>query len=84
MKAEVTNEGGDTSTFLTSSRACALVKSYLTEVLWMSLDHSGTVIGITQTISGKPDCSNLNSVSLDDLDKFNTDVFIRHMESAPM
>uniref|UniRef100_A0A2M3ZE45 ER membrane protein complex subunit 10 n=1 Tax=Anopheles braziliensis TaxID=58242 RepID=A0A2M3ZE45_9DIPT len=85
LQAHVTDSDGVT-TFLTSSKACALAKSQLTDVLWVSLDHTGTVTGVTQSVSNgnTNNCLDLTTSDVDVLDEFNTDVYVKHTESAPI
>lgn len=85
LKAIVTNQDGRKTDFLTSARACALVRGQLTDVLWISLDHVGAVIGVSQTITGANICPDvMYDKYLDGIREFNTDIFVRHMELAPM
>lgn len=65
---------------------CALAKSQLTDVLWVSLDHTGTVTGVTQSVSNgnMNNCLDLTTSDVDVLDEFNTDVYVKHTESAPI
>lgn len=70
-------------TYYTSSRACALVKSHLNDVLWVSLDHVGAVIGVSHAVGGSSDCSELR-IDAEAIEEFNTDVYIKHMELAPV
>ncbi|XP_058062300.1 ER membrane protein complex subunit 10 [Anopheles bellator] len=85
LEAHVSDSDGVT-TFLTSTKACALAKSQLTDVLWVSLDHSGTVTGITQSVSNgnANHCHDLSNSDVDVLDEFNTDVYVKHIETAPI
>ncbi|XP_058462711.1 ER membrane protein complex subunit 10 isoform X2 [Malaya genurostris] len=86
MEAHVLREDGSRSRFLTSSKACALAKSQLTDVLWVSLDHAGSVIGITQSVNhgNFGDCRDLTNRDIDVLDEFNTDVYVKAIENAPV
>lgn len=54
------------------------------DVLWISLDHIGSVIGVSQTVSGSSDCTGIKITDTDGLEEFNTDVYVKHMELAPM
>uniref|UniRef100_A0A1Q3FFG2 ER membrane protein complex subunit 10 n=1 Tax=Culex tarsalis TaxID=7177 RepID=A0A1Q3FFG2_CULTA len=86
LEAHVVESDGSRSKFLTSSKACALAKSQLTDVLWVSLDHAGSVTGITQSVNNGNygDCRDLNNRDIDVLDEFNTDVYVKPMENAPI
>lgn len=83
LKAIVTNQDGRKSDFLTSTRACAFVRGHLTDVIWVSLDHVGAVIGVSQSVNAPNICPDM-TYSLDGITEFNTDIFVRHMELAPM
>ncbi|XP_053684869.1 ER membrane protein complex subunit 10 [Sabethes cyaneus] len=86
LEAHVVAEDGSRAKLLTSSKACALVKSQLTDALWVSLDHSGSVVGITQSVNNgnTGDCRDLTNRDTDVLDEFNTDVYVKAMENAPI
>lgn len=86
LQAHVLESDGSRSKFLTSSKACALAKSQLTDVLWVSLDHAGSVTGITQSVNNGNfgDCRDLTNRDIDVLDEFNTDVYVKPMENAPI
>ncbi|XP_058832261.1 ER membrane protein complex subunit 10 isoform X2 [Topomyia yanbarensis] len=86
LEAHVVGEDGSRSKFLTSSKACALAKSQLTDVLWVSLDQTGSVIGITQSVNhgNFGDCRDLTNRDIDVLDEFNTDVYVKPIENAPV
>lgn len=60
---------------------CALANSQLSDILWVSLDYTGTVLGILQTVSGRGICNN-NTLQIDKdaLEEFNTDVLIKRSE----
>lgn len=49
----------------------------------MSIDTSGSVLAITQTVSGSGNCQDLQ-VSSEDLENFNTHVIVKQMELAPV
>lgn len=64
---------------------CALAASQLTDVLWVSLNHVGHVLGVSQTISGTGNCRDQGHFQqVDALEEFNTDVIVKHIELAPM
>jgi ER membrane protein complex subunit 10 len=78
---------GEKSTFLTFSRACPLIRSQLTDLIWISLDHLGNVLGVSQSVSGGAnfDCQNLKQLDVEsELEEFNTDIYIKHTELAPI
>ncbi|XP_055855103.1 ER membrane protein complex subunit 10 [Episyrphus balteatus] len=85
LQANVVYPDGTTHTFLTATKACNLVLSDLYDVLWVSIDGTGFVTAVTQTIfsSAFADCKN-SDISISGLDEFNTDVLIKHMELAPI
>lgn len=61
---------------------CALASTQLNDVLWLTLNYAGSVLSVSQTVSGICDPSlNLHT---DALAEFNTDVFVKHTEMAPM
>ncbi|XP_065078302.1 ER membrane protein complex subunit 10 [Ochlerotatus camptorhynchus] len=86
LEAHVLEADGSRSKFLTSSKACALAKSQLADVLWVSLDHAGSVTAITQSVNnGNTDnCRDLTTRDFEVLDEFNTDVYVKPMENAPI
>lgn len=86
LEAHVLEADGTRSKFLTSSKACALAKSQLADVLWVSLDHAGSVTAVTQSVNnGNTDnCRDLTARDFEALDDFNTDVYVKPMESAPI
>lgn len=63
-----------------------MAKSQLTDVLWVSLDHAGSVTAITQSVNnGNTDnCRDLTTRDFEVLDEFNTDVYVKPMENAPI
>jgi len=81
LKAIITHNNGVKLTVLTSSKACAFAKSQLNDVLWVSLDYAGSVLGIMQTVSGsETQCGKGTIIDSDSLDDFNTDVFVKRSE----
>lgn len=87
LKATVVGSDGQKYTYLTSSRACSLVRSQLLDTIWISVDHQGFVLGVTQTIPSSrkgDDCDKLTQYDLDALEEFNTDVYVKHIEVAPV
>lgn len=60
---------------------CALASSQLNDILWVSVDHNGAVVGIVQSVSGnRATCDQDAPIDLDALEEFNTDVFIKPSE----
>uniref|UniRef100_A0A336KIP4 ER membrane protein complex subunit 10 n=1 Tax=Culicoides sonorensis TaxID=179676 RepID=A0A336KIP4_CULSO len=87
LKATVIGSDGQKYTYLTSSKACSLVRSQLLDTIWISLDHVGFVLGVSQTIPSSrksDDCQKLEQYDLDALEEFNTDVYVKHIEVAPV
>lgn len=87
LKATVVGSDGQKYTYLTSSRACSLVRSQLLDTIWISVDHQGFVLGVTQTIPSSrkgDDCDKVTQYDLDALEEFNTDVYVKHIEVAPV
>jgi len=86
LKANVVGSDGIKYTYLTSSKACSLVQSQLLDTIWISIDHAGFVLGISQTIpsSRLDDCSQITQYDVDALEEFNTDVYIKHIEMGPV
>lgn len=86
LEAHVLEADGTRSKFLTSTKACALAKSQLADVLWVSLDHAGSVTAVTQSVNnGNTNyCQDLTARDFEALDTFNTDVYVKPMENAPI
>ncbi|KAG4077956.1 hypothetical protein HA402_013456 [Bradysia odoriphaga] len=85
LKAVVSGQNGEEYNFLTYSRACALAASQLKDVLWVSLNHVGHVLGVSQTIYGTGNCRDQSHFQqVDALEEFNTDVVVKHTELAPI
>ncbi|KAH8312940.1 hypothetical protein KR067_003180 [Drosophila pandora] len=86
LKATVVYSNGAKSNFITSNKACRLLQAQLRDVLWISLDPSGFVTGITasqDTPTGTIECEQEDINQLDET-QFSTDVLIRHAELAPV
>ncbi|KAH8236147.1 hypothetical protein KR032_009654, partial [Drosophila birchii] len=86
LKATVVYSNGAKAQFITSNKACRLLQAQLNDVLWISLDPSGFVTGITvseDAAPGKVECTqeDLNKLAES---QFSTDVLIRHAELAPV
>lgn len=85
LKAVVAGQDGQQQTFLTSSRACALFKSQLMDIISIHTDHAGAVIGVHQSVSSsQTDCSSISQLELDAIEDFNTDVIVKQIENAPV
>ncbi|XP_055624850.1 ER membrane protein complex subunit 10 [Toxorhynchites rutilus septentrionalis] len=86
LQAHIREADGSRSKYLTSSKACALAKAQLTDVLWVSLDHSGSVTGVTQSVNNGNvgNCRGLTIRDVDVLDEFNTEVYVKLTENAPI
>lgn len=83
LKSYVTFSDATKIDYLTSTKACALANAQLADLLWVSIDTSGSVLAITQTVSGSGNCQDLQ-VSSEDLENFNTHVIVKQMELAPV
>ncbi|CAD7003336.1 unnamed protein product [Ceratitis capitata] len=82
LKAKVVYADGKQHDFLSSTKACNLMSAQLNDILWVSIDNSGSVNGITVLTAGSDKCS-CEDISMSGLEDFNTDVLIRHTEMAP-
>jgi hypothetical protein len=77
LRTIVITSNGKKLTFLTFSRACPLIRSQLTNLIWTSLDHLGNVLGVGQSVSGGAnfDCQSLKQLDMkSELEKINTDI----------
>ncbi|CAB3367869.1 Hypothetical predicted protein [Cloeon dipterum] len=82
LRAKVTTGGGKKSSFLTFVDGCSLYESGLSDILTVSLDHSGHPMAVSlSTTKGVCDGS---PVDAKNLRTFNTTVLISHMEQAPI
>lgn len=60
---------------------CALANSQLNDILWISVDYTGAVLGILQSVSGSGTVCNKDAgIDKDALEEFNTDVFVKQSE----
>ncbi|XP_017042448.1 ER membrane protein complex subunit 10 [Drosophila ficusphila] len=86
LKATVVYSNGAKAQFITSNKACRLLQAQLNDVLWVSLDPSGYVTGITVSQDTAPATSECNQDDVNKLveSQFSTDVLIRHAELAPV
>ncbi|XP_066998798.2 ER membrane protein complex subunit 10 isoform X2 [Anabrus simplex] len=82
LRSFVRTSDGKEQSFLTFVKACSLVESQLSDILTVSLDHTGSVIAVSMTTS--PAVCEGRYVSKDDLRYFNTTVFVKHMEVGPV
>lgn len=86
VKALVSYVDGSKNTFLTSTKACTLVSSQLSDIFWVSIDSNGFVTAITETVVGQEAGKVCGSgeYQATDLVEFTTDVLIRQMELGPI
>ncbi|XP_020816090.1 ER membrane protein complex subunit 10 [Drosophila serrata] len=86
LKATVVYSNGAKAQFITSNKACRLLQAQLNDVLWISLDPSGFVTGITVSEDAGPGSVGCTQEDLNKLveSQFSTDVLIRHAELAPV
>ncbi|KAK3927711.1 ER membrane protein complex subunit 10 [Frankliniella fusca] len=82
LHASVEGANDKTIQFLTFMKACALVRSGLSDVLTVSLDHSGNVVAI----SASAPFAQCDGVIPPDhqLRFFNTTVIVKHMDVGPV
>ncbi|XP_018790235.1 PREDICTED: ER membrane protein complex subunit 10 [Bactrocera latifrons] len=83
LKAEVSYADGKKQEFLSSTKACNLIMSNLNDILWISIDLNGYINAATVLTSSSDICFYEN-ISVSGLEDFNTDVLIRHTETAPV
>ncbi|XP_037935803.1 ER membrane protein complex subunit 10 [Teleopsis dalmanni] len=85
LSATVVYANGVKQTYMTSTKACSLLAAQLNDILWVSIDGSGFVTAVSQTVgsSATDDCSNFE-LPISELEDFNTDVLIKHTELAPV
>lgn len=82
LRAFVRGLDGKETSFLTFVRACSLAESHLSDILTVSLDHTGSVIAVSMSTS--PAICEGRHVTQEDLRQFNTTVFVKHMEQGPV
>ncbi|GFG36136.1 hypothetical protein Cfor_00855, partial [Coptotermes formosanus] len=82
LRAFVQAMDGKETSFLTFVKACSLAESHLSDVLTVSLDHTGSVIAVSMSTS--PAICEGRHISHEDLKHFNTTVFVKHMEQGPI
>ncbi|PSN45383.1 ER membrane protein complex subunit 10 [Blattella germanica] len=61
---------------------CSLAESHLSDILTVSLDHTGAVIAVSMSTS--PAVCEGHYITLENLKHFNTTVFVKHMEQGPV
>jgi len=81
LRAFVQTMDGKETSFLTFVKACSLTESHLSDILTISLDHTGSVIAVSMSTS--PAICEGRHISHNDLQNFNTTVFVKHMEQGP-
>lgn len=87
VKATVLAADGRSYTYLTSSKACSLIRAYLADQLFVSLDHTGFVLSITQMVAtpgSEADCTTVSKSELDSIEEFNTEVYVKGAELGPV
>lgn len=90
LKLVVAGSDGEKKTFLTSSKACTFLQSYLNDELIISFDHLSAVLGISHRPVLLPDqelkgtCDNFSDLELKNgFGDFYTTVNFKLIESAP-
>ncbi|GAB0096038.1 ER membrane protein complex subunit 10 [Sergentomyia squamirostris] len=84
LRATVQIPGGSPVILYTSAKACLLLKNFLLDNLWISLDHLGSVIGVSETVAGNQKCEKGEQLSEELAGEFTTGIFVRHSELAPI
>lgn len=82
LRSLVQTPDGKESSFLTFVKANSIVDSCLSDILTISLDHTGSVIAVNMMTS--PGTCGGYPVTKDDFRHFNTTVFVKHMEQGPV
>lgn len=82
LRAFVRTLDGKESSFLTFVKACSIVESHLSDILTVSLDHTGSVIAVS--LSTSPAVCERQHITEENLKRFNTTVFVKHMEQGPV
>jgi hypothetical protein len=59
-----------------------LAESHMSDILTVSLDHTGSVIAVSMSTS--PAICEGHHISHEHLQNFNTTVFVKHMEQGPV
>ncbi|XP_017777792.1 PREDICTED: ER membrane protein complex subunit 10 [Nicrophorus vespilloides] len=81
MRATVVTNDGSYS-FLSSIKACMLAEAELADIITITLDYTGRIITITESIPSTSTCQGAN-VPLNKLKEFSSNVFVRHTHSGP-
>uniref|UniRef100_A0A1L8DUV6 ER membrane protein complex subunit 10 n=4 Tax=Nyssomyia neivai TaxID=330878 RepID=A0A1L8DUV6_9DIPT len=84
LRATVGSTSGDPVILYTSTKACLLLKNFLLDNLWVSLDHLGSIIGIHQVVAGSQTCTDGEQLNAEFASEFTTGVFVKHSELAPI
>uniref|UniRef100_A0A1B0D543 ER membrane protein complex subunit 10 n=1 Tax=Phlebotomus papatasi TaxID=29031 RepID=A0A1B0D543_PHLPP len=84
LRATVGSSSDHPVTFYTSTKACLLLKNFLLDNLWVSLDHLGSVIGVNQVVAGSQNCGEGEQLSSEFAGEFTTGVFVKQAELAPI
>ncbi|KAE8745290.1 hypothetical protein FOCC_FOCC007975 [Frankliniella occidentalis] len=82
LQAMVEGSNDKVTKFLTFMKACALVESGLSDVLTVSLDHSGNVVAVSSS-APFAQCDGVFP-SDNQLRFFNTTVIVKHMDVGPV
>jgi hypothetical protein len=61
---------------------CSLAESHMSDILTVSLDHTGSVIAVSMSTS--PAICEGRHIRHEHLQNFNTTVFVKHMEQGPV
>lgn len=61
---------------------CSLAESQLSDILTVSLDHTGSVIAVSMSTS--PSICKGRHITHEHLQQFNTTVSVKHMEQGPV
>lgn len=87
LKLDVSGTDGTRKTFLTSSKACAFLQSYLNDDLTISFDHLSSVLGVNHKPVLLPGslttCENISDQELKKFGDFYTTVNFKVPEVAP-
>ncbi|XP_059608836.1 ER membrane protein complex subunit 10 [Phlebotomus argentipes] len=84
LRATVEGISGKPVELFTSTKACLLLKNFLLDNLWVSLDHLGSVIGIHQVVAGSQACAEGEQLTAEFAGEFTTGVFVKQSELAPI
>uniref|UniRef100_A0A6B2E976 ER membrane protein complex subunit 10 n=1 Tax=Phlebotomus kandelakii TaxID=1109342 RepID=A0A6B2E976_9DIPT len=84
LRATVGSSSGQPVELYTSTKACLLLRNFLLDNLWVSLDHLGSVIGVSQVVAGSQTCGEGEQLTSEFAGEFTTGVFVRNSELAPI